>query len=135
MKKIENNSGLLEIRVGGNNKMEVVFKPVNNTVWMDRNELCQLFGCYMKEIDHCIGDIFEKNMFRIEETCKYHIIAGGRRISYDITAVNLTVIITMVFLLETPEARTLRMWFVEQLSKMRSFDIPFPDIGDNFRLN
>lgn len=135
MKKIENNSGLLEIRVGGNNKMEVVFKPVNNTVWMDRNELCQLFGCYMKEIDRCIGDIFEKNMFRIEETCNYHIIAGGRRISYDITAVNLTVIITMAFLQETPEARTLRMWFVEQISKMRSFDISFFDIGENFRLN
>lgn len=135
MKKKENDNGLLVIRIDGNNEMKVVFKPVNDTVWMDRNELCMLFGCYIKDIDRCLGEIFEKNMLRIEETCKFHIIAGGRRISYDITAVNLNVIITMAFRLESPEARTLRMWFLEQLSKMRSFDIPFPDIGENFRLN
>jgi hypothetical protein len=60
MKKI-NNKGLLSIRIDNNNKMCVVFKPVNGTVWMDRNELCGLFGCYMKDIDRCIGDIFGKN--------------------------------------------------------------------------
>lgn len=135
MKKIENNNGVLSIRVNGNNEMEVVFKPVNNTVWMNRNELCQLFGCNIKDIDRCIEEIFEKKLLRVEDTCRYHIVAGGRRISYDITAVNLTVIITMAFRLETPEAQTLRIWFVEQVAKMRGFDNWFPDIGKNFRLN
>ncbi|MDR1201476.1 MAG: hypothetical protein LBL58_07605 [Tannerellaceae bacterium] len=134
MKKIK-NKGLLSIRINGNNKMCVVFKPVNGTVWMDRNELCELFGCYMKDIDRCIGDIFERNMLRVEDTCKYHIIAGGRRISYDITTVNLTVIITMAFKLETPEARTLRMWFMEEFTKMKCLDVLFPDTGEKFRLN
>ncbi|MDL2241293.1 hypothetical protein LJB91_00075 [Bacteroidales bacterium OttesenSCG-928-L03] len=135
MKKIENNNGLLSIRVNGNNEMEVIFKPINNTVWMNRNELCQLFGCYMKDIDRYLGEIFEKKLLRVEETCRYHIIAGGRRVSYDITAVNLIVIITMAFRLETPEAQMLRIWFVEQVAKMRGFDNLFPDVGENFRLN
>lgn len=134
MKKT-NNKGQLSIRIDGNNEMKVVFKPVNDTVWMDRNELCRLFGCYMKDIDQCLGDIFEKKLLRVEETCQYHIIAGGKRISYDITAVNLSVIITMAFRLETPESRTLRMWFVEQVTKMRGLDILFPNVGENFRLN
>jgi hypothetical protein len=134
MKKISNN-GLLSIRINGNNEMNVIFNPVNGTVWMDRNELCGLFGCYLRDIDHSIGEIFEKNMLRVEETCRYHIIAGGKRISYDITAVNLTVIITMAFRLETPEAGMLRMWFVGQLAKMQCSDVLFPDIEQNFKLN
>jgi hypothetical protein len=134
MKKI-NDKGLLAIQIDSNNEMKVLFKPINGTVWMGRNELCELFGCYMKDIDLCIGDIFGKNMLRVEDTCKYHIVAGGRRVSYDITAVNLSVIITMAFQLATPEAKTLRMWFVEQFDKMKCLDVPFFDIGQNFLLN
>lgn len=134
MKKI-NNKGLLSIRPNGNNEMNVVFKPVNDTVWMDRNELCDLFGCYMRDIDRCMGEIFEKKLLRVEDTCKYHIVAGGKRIGYDITAVNLNVIITMASRLVTSEVRTLITWFVEQFIKMKSLDIKFPDIGENFRLN
>lgn len=134
MKKI-NNNGLLSIQINSNNEITVIFGPVNGTVWMNRNELPELFGCYMTDIDQCIGEIFKKNMLRVEDTCKYHIIAGGRRISYDITAVNLTVIITLAFRLATPEAKVLRIWFIEQLTKLQSFDVMFPDIGENFRLN
>lgn len=134
MKKI-NNKGQLLIQINTNNKMSVIFQPVNNTVWMDRNGLCGLFGCYMKDIDKCIEDIFEKKMLRVEDTCRYHVIAGGRHVSYDITAVNLTVIITMAFCLDTPQAWTIRIWCVEQVAKMRSLDVLFTDTGQDFWLN
>ncbi len=131
MKKTTDDKGLLSIRINSHNEMSVVFQPVNGTVWMNRNELCELFGCYIKDIDSCIGELFEKNMLKVEEMCKYHIIAGGRRISYDIMEVNLTVIITIAFRLDTPEARTLRIWFVEQVAKMRSLDMMFADMGQD----
>lgn len=134
MKK-QNNKGLLTIQISNKNTMEVIFEPVNNTVWMDRNELPKLLGCFTKDIDRCLGEIFEKNMLRVEDTCKYHIIAGGKRISYDITDVNLTVIITMAFRLETSEAKILRMWFVEQFTKIKSIERLFSDTGELFRLN
>jgi len=134
MKKVKNN-GLLSIRIDGNNKMEVVFKPVDGNIWMNRNELCELFGCYLKDIDESLETIFKKEMFRVEDTCKYHIIAGGKRVSYDITEVNLTVIIALAFLMTTPQAKTLRTWFIEQLLNMKTLDIPFVNIGQNFLLN
>ena len=134
MKKVKNN-GLLSIQIGGNNEMEVVFKPVNGNIWMNRNELCELFGCYLKETDESLETIFKKEMFRVEDTCKYHIIAGGKRVSYDITEVNLTVIIALAFLMTTPQAKTLRTWFIEQLLNMKTLDIPFVNIGQNFLLN
>ncbi|MDR2951324.1 MAG: hypothetical protein LBV71_19215 [Prevotella sp.] len=130
-KRTGNNKGLLSIRITCNNKMSVVFQPVSGTVWMDRNELCELFGCYMQDIDLCIKELFEKNMLKVEETCKYHIIAGSRRVSYDITEVNLVVIITMAFRLDTPESRTLRMWFVEQIAKIKSLDAMLVDVSQN----
>jgi len=127
--------GKLQIKIDSSNNHIVECYLKNGSIWMDRNELCELFGCYMRDIDRCIEEIFEKKLLRVEDTCRYHIVAGGRRVSYDITAVNLTVIITMAFRLETAESRTLRMWFVKQLSRTISSDIRLPDIGENFRLN
>jgi len=134
MKKID-KKGLLSIQIDCNNKMEVAFKPVDNTIWMDRNELCELFGCRLKDIDKCLETIFQKEMFRIEDTCCYHIIAGGKRISYDITEVNLNIIIALAFMIATPQAGTLRAWFVAQILRNKSLDMPFIDIGQNFLLN
>jgi hypothetical protein len=119
----------------GDNKMEVVFKPENNTVRMDRNELCELFGCYIRDIDKCLENIFQREMFRVEDTCRYHLIAGGKRIGYDITEVNLSVIIALAFMITTPQAGTLRTWFITQFTRMKSLDITVPDIGEAFRLN
>lgn len=134
MKK-QNTKGLLSIQISDTNNMEVIFQPVNNTVWKGRNELPELFGCYAKDIDLCLGEIFEKNMLRVEDTCKYHIIAGRGRIRYDITDVNLTVIITMAFRLETSEAQTLRIWFINQFNKMKFLEGLLADTGEQFRLN
>ena len=128
------NKGKLAIEVT-DDKNRVIFHPVNGSVWMNRNELCQLFGCYMKDIDRCIGEIFEKDMLQVEENCKYHIVAGGSRISYDITEVNLKVVVTMVFRLGTPEARLLREWFIERLSKIKCLEVVFSDIGERVLLN
>jgi hypothetical protein len=134
MKKI-NDKGLLSIQIGSNNEMEVIFKPLDGNVWMNRNEVCELFGCYLKDIDESLETIFKKKMFRIEDTCRYHTIAGGRRINYDITDVNLTVIIALAFMILTPQAQTLRNWFIEQLLKNKNLDFPFASIGQNFLLN
>jgi len=134
MKKV-NDKGVLSVQPDGNNEMKVVFKPAAGNIRMDRNELCELFGCYMKDIDECIETIFKKEMFRIEDTCRYHIIAGGKRISYDITEVNLAVIIALAFMITTPQAGTLRLWFIERLLQTGRFDIPLIHAGENFWLN
>jgi hypothetical protein len=134
MKKI-NIKGLLSIQIDGDNKMKVVFRPKEGNIWMNRNELCELFGCYLKDIDGCIETIFQKEMFRVEDTCRYHIIAGGKRIRYDITDVNLTIIIALAFMITTPQAGTLRGYFVEQMLKNKSLNIPFIDVRQNFMLN
>jgi hypothetical protein len=115
--------------------MKVVFRPEEGTVWMDRNGLCELFECRLKDIDECLETIFRKEVFRIEDTCQYHIIVGSKRINYDITEVNLSVIIALAFMITTPQAGTLRTWFIEQMLKSKSLNIPFVDMKQNFSLN
>jgi len=134
MKKVS-NKGELSVQIDSNNKMKVIFKPVNGNVWMGRNELCELFGCYLKDIDKYIEVIFQKEMFRIEDTCKYHIIAGGKRISYDITEVDLNIIVALTFIMTTPRAGTIRTWFIEQILKTKNLDFPLANIEQNFLLN
>ena len=128
-------NGLLSIQLNGNNKMEVVFKPVNDTVWMDKNELCELYGCYLKDINNALDAIFKKKMFSVEDTCRFHIIARREGVCYDITDVNLTVIIALAFVMLTPQAETLRSWFIEQIIKNKNVDLAITHIGQNFSLN
>lgn len=127
--------GHIQIKVDSTNTPMVECHLNNGTVWMDRNELCELFGCHLKDIDKFLESVFKKEMFRIEETCRYHIIAGGKRVSYDITEVNLVVIIALSFLMETPQAKTLRTWFISQLLKNGVFSFPFNCTMQNFSLN
>jgi len=134
MKKIS-NKGLLSIQIDGDNKMKVVFRPKEGNIRMDRNGLCELFGCRLKDIDNYLETIFKKEMFRIEDTCHYHIVAGGKRIGYDITEVNLSIIVALAFMIATPQAGTLRAWFIEQIFKSKSLDISLTDTGQNFLLN
>ena len=133
--KTNENRGSISINIDKKNEMKVVFRPFNDEVWMDRNELCVLFGCSLKQIDEAVETIFRKDMFRIEDTCHYHFIAGGKRISYDITEVNLHIIIALSFQITTPQAKTIRTWFTEQLFKIEKLDISFAEIGQNFTLN
>jgi len=133
--KTNENRGSISINIDEKNEMKVVFRPFNDEVWMDRNELCVLFGCSLKQIDEAVETIFRKDMFRIEDTCHYHIIANGKRISYDITEVNLSVIIALAFIITTPQVKTLRSWFIKQLFNLKNLDVPLINIEQNFILN
>ena len=133
--KTNENRGSISLNIDENNEMKVVFKPVNKEVWMDRNELCELFRCSLMQVDEALEAMFRKDMFRIEDTCRYHVIAGGKRISYDITEVNLHIIIALSFQITTPQAKTIRTWFTEQLFKIEKLDISIAEIGQNFTLN
>jgi len=127
--------GSLQIRMDSTNTPKVKFCLHNDTIWLNKNELCELYGCYMKDIDKYLEEIFKKEMFRIEDTCHYHIIAGNKRISYEVTEVNLTVIISLAFMMKTPQAGILRSWFIEQVIKNKALNMPIVDIGENFLLN
>lgn len=119
--------GKLSISIKADNSYTVIFRPVNNTVWINRNELCELFGIYIHQLNTCLNDLFKTNMLHLDEVCKYHRFVKNNKICYDITEVNLKVIIIIAFRLESSNAGILREWFINRMLKSDSMDFPLED--------
>ncbi len=109
--------GKLNIESKTNTHQTIIFEPANGTVWMNKNELCELFAIYLRQLNGCLDDIFKTNTFHIEEVCMYHRIVKNNKICYDITDVNLDIIIALAFRLESSNARVLRDWFMTKVVK------------------
>ncbi|MBN9302527.1 MULTISPECIES: hypothetical protein [Dysgonomonas] len=129
------NKGKLIIEMGKDNKTNVIFRPVNGTVWMDKNELCELFGVYMPEIKVCIGSIMEKKIVHTENTYRFHRVVKGSSIVYDIREVNMEVIIALSFHLRSAQAYFLREWFMERILKQEELLSSFLTTDYTFSLN
>lgn len=129
-----NEKGKLSIEVGKDNKSTVVFCPADNTVWMDKNDLCELFGVYMPIIDACLNTIFKTNMFYLPEVCEYDLLCERNRMSHAVTAVNLDVIIVMAFRIESGNAGILRNWFFERFREPKLVNLPL-NLTQNYLLN
>lgn len=130
-----NEKGKLSIEIGKDNKPTVLFCPVGNTVWMDRNDLCELFGVYMPAIDTCLNSIFKTNMFYLPDVCQYHLLCQRNRMSYDITAVNLDVIIAMAFRIESCNAGILRNWFFGRFREPKLVHLPLLGVTQDYLWN
>lgn len=133
MKNVE--KGKLTIRMDEFHNLTVIFQMGENTVWMDKNELCELFDVYMPEIESCLDTIFKKDILHVEKVCKYHMVVKGCKIVYDITEVNLEVIVAMAFYLNCPNARILREWIMERFLKNEKFLFPDLSIDYGYSLN
>lgn len=116
--------GKLFIEIEENNQPTVVFHSIDNTVWMDRNELCELFGVYHPTLNTCLDKILKTKILCIDETCKYHRFVKNGRICFDITEVNLKIIIALAFHLESFNAGILREWFINRMQKSPLIDFP-----------
>lgn len=129
------NKGRLIIEMSKVNKANVIFRPANGTVWMDKNELCELFGVYMPEIESGIGSIMEKKIVHTENTCRFHRVVKGSSIVYDIREVNMDVIIALSFHLYSAQAYFLREWFMEHILKQEELLSSFLTTDYAFSLN
>lgn len=133
--KTNQEKGQLFIEMDCNNRAIVVFHSKDGTVWVNRNELCELFGVYKKIIDKLLDDILDTMALQIDDLCRYHRYVKSGKISFDITEVNLEVIIILAFQLKSPQANLLRKWFVERCLKSRQLDLSFVEAKQNYAWN
>jgi hypothetical protein len=60
-------TGKLYIEEQENGKMEVIFEPVNNTVWLTKSQIATLLGCYTTTITNHVRAIFKSGVLRENE--------------------------------------------------------------------
>ena len=57
-------TGKLYMQYRENGQPEVVFEPVNGTVWLTANQIAQLLGCYVVKVASNIKVIFKSEIFQ-----------------------------------------------------------------------
>lgn len=127
--------GILSIHKTANSNPFVIFKSVKGTIWMDRNDLCDLFGIYMNSIDECLQSILKMNLFNMNDSCRYHRVVKRNRVCFEIIEVNLKIITAIAFRIESENARILREWFIRRITENHKFSSGLCDIGFSGSLN
>lgn len=108
----QSNKGILKIEADLNDNLQVVFEPIDSTVWLHKSELPNLFGVYIQTINACVDSIFKEKLFEKDHVSKYDLYVSGNTIKYDMREFRLEVIIAMAFRIDSANAKTLREWFV-----------------------
>ncbi|PXV58451.1 hypothetical protein CLV62_1462 [Dysgonomonas alginatilytica] len=129
------DKGKLAIVTDHNSNLQIIFEPVNNTVWLHKSELPSLLGVTVQAIHACLNAIRRENAIDVEQTCRYDLYVSGKRVCYDIREVNLKVIIAMAFRIHSPRADMLIEWFIGQCLKPKLYDFPLCDTQQNYSLN
>jgi hypothetical protein len=120
------NKGKLAITIDGNGNPYVIFEPVNGTVWLYKSELPSLFCVTIQVIKAGIDSIVKENIIDVEKSSKYELYIGCRRIKYDVREVSLDIIIALAFRIDSPNAKFLREWFIEQLLCPKLINLHIP---------
>lgn len=108
------DKGRLTIKMDKNNNPQVLFEPINGTVWLRKAELPSLFGVRVQTIQACLNSILKEGIIDVEKTCKYELYVRGNRVRYDVREVNLEVIIAMAFCIRSPQVEVFRGWFIQR---------------------
>lgn len=128
------DNGRLAIAIDQNGNPYVIFEPVNNTVWIQKAELPELFGVYQQKINTCLDSIFKTKALRPEEVSKYDFIVRGNSVGYDMQSFRLEVIIALAFYIDSLYAKVLREWFIRRCIHTGICDFPL-SVEQNFSLN
>jgi len=133
--KTTENKGKIHIELGVNNSPPIICSPNVSGIWMDRNELCELFGCYLPEIDKHISALFLTDNFNPIEVSHYHLVVKGKQIEYDMYEFNFEIIAALSFHIHSWQAKLIREWLLEQVVKSERLSVPMDKFKQDYSLN
>ena len=108
------NKGKLAITVDDNGSPQVIFEPVNGTVWLHKSELSSLFCVTRQTVNASLNSLSRGGIVDIKKTCFSELCVSANHVRHDLREVNMEVIIAMAFQISSPQAKILRKWFVRR---------------------
>ena len=129
------DKGILTIRTDNENHKSVMFNPINGTVWLRKCELIELFDVYRQTIDACIQGICKANIFDMEAVCKCNCIVKAGKIDYEPYEFSLEFIVAMAFRINSPNAKMLREWTVNEILRPKTLLLQTPVIYQDYHWN
>ncbi|MCT7446977.1 virulence RhuM family protein [Aliarcobacter skirrowii] len=104
---------LSNLVVYNDGELELKVSVEKESVWLNRNQLAELFGRDVKTIGKHINNVFNENeLTRVSTVAKFATvqIEGGREITRDVEYYNLDVIISIGYRVKSQKGVRFRQW-------------------------
>ncbi len=114
------NDGTIIIYNNGCVSLDVTVSPEENTVWIAKENLVDLFETTRQNIDYHITKIYEQNELAFGATCKEILqvqIEGGREVNRLTQLYNLDMVISLGYRINTKKGIEFRRWATNVLKK------------------
>ncbi|PXV60122.1 virulence RhuM family protein [Dysgonomonas alginatilytica] len=132
-------TGKLYISTDENNNTEVIFKPINGTVWLTHYEIAFLFGVHTQTINNNLRAIFKSGVLREDEVSYTYRYAVNSSNYTERQAVyyNLDAIIALAYRIKSRNAEIFRKWVMDRICRQKESKsaIVFRYDFDNISLN
>ncbi|KAA6346320.1 hypothetical protein EZS27_006159 [termite gut metagenome] len=104
-------TGKLYIKENENGKINIIFVPVNNAVWLTRSQIATLLGCYTTTVSNHVRAIFKLGVFREDEVsyCVHYANGNG------VDMYNLEMITALAFRIHSRNAEVFWLWLMKRV--------------------
>ena len=114
-------TGKLYMQYKENGQPEVVFEPINGTVWLTVNQIAQLLGCFSVKITYNIKAIIKSGVFHEPNVCRHYKYAVPNSEYPERQGVlyNLDVIIALSYRVKSLNSEVFRNWLTKRIYRQQ----------------
>jgi len=122
-------TGKLYMQYKEDGQPEVIFEPVNGTVWLTTNQIAQLLGCFVVKITSNIKVIFKSEILRENEVCCYYRYTVSNREYPERQGVlyNLDMVIALAYRIKSFNSEVFRNWLIKRIYRQEKRQELFED--------
>ena len=116
---MKNNSmerGYIKIKENEDQQFVVEAKLVNNTLWITKHEMADLFNVFVSAVGNNLRSIFKSGLLREENVSRIHKFEHKGR-HCEMTLYNLETLIFVSYRIASFEARAFREWHMKALTE------------------
>jgi len=108
--------GYIRIKESEDNQLIIEAKLVNNTLWMSKHEIADLFNVFVSSVGNNLRAIFKSGLLREENVTRTHKYENNGR-QCEVTLYNLEAIIFVSYHVASYETRAFREWVMKAMTE------------------
>jgi hypothetical protein len=122
-------TGKLYMHCKDDGQQEVIFEPVNGTVYLTVGAIAQFLGCFAGKVTSNIKVIFKSGIFREQDVCSYYKYTVPKSEYPERQGVlyNLDMIIALAYRIKTCNSEIFRCWLPTRLCRQSKGQILLED--------
>jgi hypothetical protein len=115
-------TGTLYIREDEIGKPEVIFEPVEGTVWLNVNQIAKLLGCFPVTVSNHLRAVMKSGILWENEVCRSYRYYTNSKTCPEREGIlyNLDVVIALAYRIKSYQSEIIRKWLLKRICVVQS---------------